>query len=68
MNRRTLKALERHAQAAADILCDNVVSYAADTLLDPDPHAARDALDVLAQAALLRQIANTARVVRKEVV
>ena len=69
MNRKNLKALERHATAAADIITNSVVNGAADVLADlyhdADP---RDSLAALVDAATLYRIASDARTVRKEVV
>jgi hypothetical protein len=62
-----LKALERHCNAAAELIISDVVTSAADILADPDPGvAARDALAALVDACTLRRIANDARTVRKE--
>ena len=62
-----LKALERHCNAAADIITNDVVTSAADILADPDPDTdPRDALAALVDACTLRRIANDARTVRKE--
>jgi hypothetical protein len=60
-----LKALERHCNAAADIITNMVVAGAAETLADStaDP---RDSLAALVDACTLRRIANDARTVRKE--
>lgn len=67
MNTRTLKALERHATAAGDIITASVVNSAADTLADPDPDTdPRDSLAALVDAATLYRIASDARTVRKE--
>jgi hypothetical protein len=64
MDRKTLKALQHHAQAAADIITNDVVMSAADVLADPtaDP---RDSLAALVDAAALNRIAGDARAVRK---
>ena len=63
-----LKALERHCNAAAKIITDDVVDGAADVLADPDPDAdPRDSLAALVDACTLRRIARDARTVRKEV-
>lgn len=62
-----LKALERHCNAAAEIIISSVVTSAADVLADPDPDAdPRDSLAALVDAATLRRIASDARTVRKE--
>ena len=62
-----LKALERHCNAAADIITNDVVNSAADVLADPDPDTdPRDALAALVDACTLRRIARDARTVRKE--
>jgi hypothetical protein len=65
MNRKTLKALERHAQAAGALIISDVVNSAADTLADStaDP---RDSLAALADATVLLRIARDARTVRRE--
>jgi len=68
MDRKTLRALERHCTAAGDLIRDSVVNGAADTLADPDPDTdPRDALAALVDAATLYRIADDARTVRKEV-
>lgn len=66
MDNSTLRKLERHCNAAADIITNSVVTGAADTLADStaDP---RDALAALVDAATLRRIAGDARAVRKAV-
>ena len=61
-----LKALEHHAQAAADIIIGDVVSSAADTLAD-DTADPRNSLAALDDAAVLLRIARDARTVRKVV-
>jgi len=67
MDNETLRKLERHATAAADIITTSVVNSAADTLADPDPDAdPRDSLAALVDAATLYRIASDARTVRKE--
>jgi len=65
MDRKTLKALERHAKAAADIIRDDVVATAADVLADPEGDA-RISLALLADAATFIRIAGEARSFRKE--
>lgn len=67
MDNETLRKLERHCNAAADIITKSVVNSAADTLADPDRGtAALDALAALVDAATLYRIASDARHGRKE--
>ena len=61
-----LKALERHCNAAADIITNDVVNSAADVLADPEARAG-DSLAALVDAATLYRIANDIRTVRKGV-
>jgi len=65
MNRKTLKALEHHAQAAADIITADVRDAAADVLADPEEDA-RVSLALLVDAATFARIAGEARAFRKE--
>ena len=60
MDRKTLKALERHAQAAADIIAADVTATAADVLADANADPA-DSLAALVDAAILYRIARDAR-------
>ena len=60
-----LKALERHAQAAADIITADVRDTAADVLADPEEDA-RIPLALLVDAATFARIAREARAFRKE--
>jgi len=66
MDSKTLRKLERHAQAAGALIISDVVNSAADTLADStaDP---RDSLAALVDAAVLLRIALDARTVRKGV-
>ena len=61
-----LKALERHCNAAAQLIINDVVSSAADVLADPEARAG-DSLAALVDACTLRRIASDARTVRKGV-
>ena len=65
MDRKTLKALEHHTPAAADIIVADVTATAADVLADPDSDP-RDSLAALVDAGTLYRIASDARTVRKE--
>jgi len=65
MNRRQLKALERHATAAADLIRDDVLESAADVLADPDARPG-DALAALVDAQTLYGVAAAARAGLKE--
>ena len=65
MNHKTLKALERHANAAADIITADVRDTAADVLADPEEDA-RISLALLVDAATFARIAREARAFRKE--
>jgi hypothetical protein len=66
MNRRTLKALERHATAAADIIRADVLESAAAVLADPEARPG-DSLAALVDAQMLYGVAAAARTARKEV-
>lgn len=55
-----LKALERHANAAARIIRDDVLATAADVLADPDADP-RYSLAALADAQVLYGVARAAR-------
>jgi len=66
MNPKQLKALEHHAQAAADIITSAVVNSAAEDLADPEGDA-RISLALLADAATFSRIAREARAFRKGV-
>jgi len=71
MNRKTLRKLELHAQAAADLICDEITVSAPKTLAD---HArgvdvSKHALDTLAafvDSTTLYRVAASARTARKE--
>jgi len=65
MNRKNLKSLARHAQAAADIITADIRDTAADVLADPEEDA-RIPLALLVDAATFARIAREARVFRKE--
>ena len=65
MDRKTLKALEHHAQAAADIITADIRDIAADVLADPEEDA-RIPLALLVDAGTFARIAREARAFRKE--
>ena len=65
MNRKTLRKLERHCEAAAGIISADVLATAADVLADPEGDA-RISLALLAEAATFSRIAGEARAFRKE--
>ena len=67
MDNETLRKLERHATAAADIIRADVLESAADTLADPDADP-RDSLAALVDAQVLYGVAAAARTALKEVV
>lgn len=55
-----LKALEHHAQAAGDLIRDDVLESAADVLADPEADP-RNALAALVDAQVLYTVAAAAR-------
>jgi len=70
MNRKNLKALERHTQAAADLLAESVLEASLEALDDHDHgiDVAARALNILTatvDAATLYRIAGEVRTARK---
>ena len=63
MDSKTLRKLERHAQAAGEIIINDVINSAADTLAD-DTADPRDSLSALAIGAVLLRIALESRTIR----